>query len=424
MAKTVSPIDKLNSFIATKLNDNKTNFKIFKTFGSATEYISFGNYMLNAQLSGDLFLGLPNTRSLELAGPSGTGKTYLVMNMILDAQDKAFHTYYIDTEGAIDDEDLLKFGVRPESCTHIRTIKTYEKLIQFANTLISAVNSPDGKGLKIFFIVDSYGMLNTETAIENALKGKYAEDMGKRAKLGRELFRNITLDLSNAGIPMVFTNHTAKTLDLFAIDKDVTSGGEGPTYSASFITLLGKSNYMKETEDKTTTKTGVFLKARSQKNRKVVPMDVEIHLSWKQGMNKYVGLEKYLSWNTCGVEKGTIFTPEEFNTKYKKGIATNSKGDELRTERWKDSKGDWICVLNDNARTLAVKSSCQNVDPLLVFSDKVFTHETLVQINEKIIKPLFKYSDTDTTSEDLATIIHSATSEDIDDNFTFNIKEK
>ena len=256
MAKTLSAIDKLNSAISKKLDDSKSNFKIFKTFGSATEYISFGNYMLNAQLSGDLFLGLPNTRSLELAGPSGTGKTYLVMNMILDAQDKGFHTYYIDTEGAIDDEDLEKFGIRPESCSHIRTIKTYEKLIQFANTLIAAVNGPDGEGLKIFFIVDSYGMLNTETAIENALKGKYAEDMGKRAKLGRELFRNITLDLSNAGIPMVFTNHTAKTLDLFAIDKDVTSGGEGPTYSASFITLLGKSNYMKETEDKTTTKRG------------------------------------------------------------------------------------------------------------------------------------------------------------------------
>ena len=43
----------------------------FITLGEITEFIPFGNYLLNAQISGDMFGGMPNARSLEIAGESG-----------------------------------------------------------------------------------------------------------------------------------------------------------------------------------------------------------------------------------------------------------------------------------------------------------------------------------------------------------------
>lgn len=41
------------------------------TFSEVDEWIPTGNYLLNAQLSGSLFGGIPNTRSLGLMGDPG-----------------------------------------------------------------------------------------------------------------------------------------------------------------------------------------------------------------------------------------------------------------------------------------------------------------------------------------------------------------
>jgi len=40
-------------------------------FSKIDEYIDTGNYLLNAQLTGSLFGGIPNSRSVCLAGESG-----------------------------------------------------------------------------------------------------------------------------------------------------------------------------------------------------------------------------------------------------------------------------------------------------------------------------------------------------------------
>ena len=414
MAKA-SAFEKLNSMVSKKLDDGKNGFRIFERFGKVTDYISLNNYMLNAQISGDLFLGLPNTRSLEWAGKSGTGKTIMCLNMMQDAQRKGYCIYYIDTEGAIDEGQFDNFGIdySPSCLQHIRNISTFEKLIECVNTIIDNVRKvraelSEDEEMKVMIVIDSIGMLNASTALENALKGKYAEDMGKRAKLTKELFRNITLPLSNLGIPLVFTNHTSNSLDLFAIDKEVMSSGEGPTFAASFITLLGKANYLKEESgDGEKNKTGVLLRARSHKNRGVVPMDVKFHLSWKKGMNPYVGLDQFIGWDNCGVDFGTIMTKVDFDKKYKSG-ASNSKGESLKTDSWTKDGVEYVCVLNPNARTLAVKDTCSNENPNDIFTGKVFTYNTLVMLNEKVIRPMFKYSSHDDTAEDIAELVKSS----------------
>ncbi len=47
-------------------------------FSEVTEWLDTGNYHLNACVSGSLFGGWPNNRSCSVAGPSGTGKTFLM----------------------------------------------------------------------------------------------------------------------------------------------------------------------------------------------------------------------------------------------------------------------------------------------------------------------------------------------------------
>jgi hypothetical protein len=68
MAKTFSFADLDDAL--TKVN-SKGSIITHNTFSRIDEYINTGNYMLNAQLTGSLFGGIPNSRSICFAGESG-----------------------------------------------------------------------------------------------------------------------------------------------------------------------------------------------------------------------------------------------------------------------------------------------------------------------------------------------------------------
>ena len=71
-------------------------------FSEVTEWIDTGNYHLNACISGSLFGGWPNNRSCSIAGPSGTGKTYLILNSVRQAIDMGYSVIFYDSEAAVD----------------------------------------------------------------------------------------------------------------------------------------------------------------------------------------------------------------------------------------------------------------------------------------------------------------------------------
>ena len=55
-------------------------------FSEVSEWIGTGNYVLNAQLSGSLFGGVANNRSMGIAGDPQTGKSFLCMNIVRESQ--------------------------------------------------------------------------------------------------------------------------------------------------------------------------------------------------------------------------------------------------------------------------------------------------------------------------------------------------
>ena len=381
-----------NNKIATKLKSSKSGIvDIFQKLGEITEFIDTGSYIMNAILSGTIFGGIPNSRSIEIAGQPQTGKSYLLMNIMRGAQQKGYFVYYIDTEGSIEDNDLDKFGIDLNYARIIKKLKTYNDIKFFINTIISfKKEEPD---LKIFIALDSYGMLNTNASLENALKGKYAEDMGKRAKEGRELFRTITLDLSNLQIPFVFTNHTGKNLDLFAQESENTTGGDGPTYAASIILMLGKKNIKSDTDKKLyNTESGILVRIKTKKNRLAIPEEKYTVISFTHGMNKYIGLEQYINWENCGVDKGIIYNEEQFKEKFKGKPPTNSTKKPLEVFEFEKNKMKFYFVRNKGARTYGVMDTVENVSPEYFYTNKIFTDGTLKRIDD-IVKSEFKYKD-------------------------------
>jgi len=56
------------------------------SYSKIDEWIGTGNYLLNAQISGSVFKGIPNSRSIVFSGVSGCGKTFMILNALREAQ--------------------------------------------------------------------------------------------------------------------------------------------------------------------------------------------------------------------------------------------------------------------------------------------------------------------------------------------------
>ena len=250
MAKTtLDAFAKFNDLLEKKV---KSKIEI-RGFSDIEEYIPTGNYLLNAQMSGSLFGGYPNTRSIGIAGDSGAGKTFLCLNAVRELQKKDYMVIYIDTEGAIDSTDYVKFGVDLSKLKYLR-MGMISEVKFFVNDLIETIK--ENPGLKIALFVDSVGMLDTDKSKRDMDAGKNAADMGLRAKEMRALFKSLTLDLSNYKIPFIFTNHTYASMDQYT--PKGMSGGGGPEFSASIILMLSKGTL----RDEAKTTTGIIVRSK------------------------------------------------------------------------------------------------------------------------------------------------------------------
>lgn len=346
-------------------------------FSKITEWIGTGNYHLNAVFSGDLFGGIPNNRTICLAGDSGTGKTFLLLNMVAQAQKMGYYVVYYDTEGAVDVDNIRNFGVDPDTFDH-QPVSDIAKFRTSITTLVKKLMEAKEKGMstpKIMICLDSLGMLATTKEIDDAISGNTAADM-TRAKTIRSLFRIITSDLTGLGIPFIFTNHTYASTGMFPTVN--LSGGGGLIYSASVILALSKAQIKEGT-----IQTGIIVTVKTLKNRFGKPIPIKFHIRWDRGMNPYIGMEEYMNWETCGIQKGNIFSQKDYD-KF-------SDADKAKSHEFEHNGETLYFYPKDTARNYIVKHLGCGVSANELFTDRVWTREVLEEINEKCIKPKFGY---------------------------------
>ena len=233
------------------------------SFSEVTEWIDTGNYHLNACVSGSLFNGWPNNRSCSIAGPSGTGKTYLILNSIVRAIDMGYSVIFYDSEAAVDRELMKKFGIDTTKVNY-QPVNTVQDFRQSVTTITAKMQKEKRAGGK-----------NKE--IDDAKTGSEKSDM-TRAKILKSIFRIIMTPLADLKIPFIFTNHTYQTQSF--ISQAVAGGGTGPEYAASIVLFLGKAQLKEGGE-----KTGIIVTAKPNKNRFAKPHPIKFHLHFTEGMN-------------------------------------------------------------------------------------------------------------------------------------------
>lgn len=521
-------------FSFTDLNkEMKKNSKYGDTLDKSTiseidHFIPTGNFHLNACLTGSLKGGFPNNRAVALAGPSGTGKTYLLLNAIKQAQDMGYSIIFYDSENAVDKELVEKFGIdsskfRYEPCN---TVQEFRSSVTAVTDLLIEQKNKGVELPKVLIALDSAGNLATQKEIDDAKSGSSKADM-TRAKLLKSTFRILMTKFGICKIPFLFTNHTYQTQDLFSkqvggggclvpgskvvmndsslkniedivegdqvltlmgpkeikniwtfekktykiefedssviecsedhrffignetddpldnknwvfakdlvknnkvsryknkqlkvnnvtelkstkvhdltvadvqhyiTDNGVINHNTGPEYAASIILFLGKAK-LKEG----TVQTGIIVTARPNKNRFAKPLPIKFHISFSKGMNPYVGLEEYISWDVCGIERGRFINKNAFNKLTEIGQKecrehTYTKNDKEVTVYFQPAA---------TARKLCVKHLNDTVDLNQLFTPEVMTAEVLESI-EPMVNEKFSYGDDVVSGEDLTKML-------------------
>lgn len=274
------------------------------------KFISTGVYIVDAAMSGRLLGGGVATNRISVfAGESGAGKSFLAYSCAKNAQKAGYSVIYIDTEQAVDLEDLPKFGVSND-LEKFRLVRS-NKVEDINITLTQLVDELKEQKLagyelpKLMIVLDSLGQMASNKEKADLLKGDIKQDMTKAKAIG-SMFRSINNDLGYLDIPMIVCNHTYLTMDLFP--QAVMKGGLALLYSASVIGFMTKSKLKTgEEDDMDLGGSGISVLFKTQKNRLAKPKKIRFDISFANGMNPYTGLDAFCRpeyFDQIGIAKG------------------------------------------------------------------------------------------------------------------------
>lgn len=302
IADIFNEVDKLNPD-ASFLTDSALSF--------VDDYIDTGSLALNAIISGDMFKGTPRGRILGFSGPSQSGKSLFVKQILGNAQKKGYTVVIWDTENAIDSAGSESLGLDPKKTKYYPVesieqckiqISTFLTRIIETNVALKAAGKPE---LKVAIAIDSLGNLASNKELLDIAKGSESADMGTRAKTLKSMMRVLTFQCAKAKVPIIVTNHIYDNPgELRPSMVKTQSGGKGLVYLASILVQLSMTAEKGtdeedggEEEDSApmiaiaNNRNGVNLTALTVKNRFVPPyLKTKLYLNFKTGLSKYAGL--------------------------------------------------------------------------------------------------------------------------------------
>ena len=226
-------------------------------------FIGTGSYILNAQLSGSIYGGIPNNRVTAIAGEQATGKTFYAIGIastfLNDHPDGA--VFYFDSEAAATPDLFRDRGLDPNRVWHFPIDTIEEFRTQMIRILDNLLKTPEKDRKPLLVILDSLGMLASQKELQDAMDDKQVRDMTKSQTI-KSVFRIITSKLGKLKIPMIVTNHTYKTMNPYGDPTDM-GGGSGLKYAASTIITLTKS----KEKDSSKEIIGNIIKVKTYKSR-------------------------------------------------------------------------------------------------------------------------------------------------------------
>ncbi len=312
-------------------------------------WLSTGNYALNYALSGDFQKGVPQGRITLWAGPSGSGKSFISSNIMVQAQAEGYHVLALDSENALDVDYLQKIGVdtSPDAFTYVRVamIEDVNRVLsEFFQNYITTYGKDNETAPKTLIVLDSLAMLSSATELENYEKdGTIKSDQGILAKRRKAMLRLATAHLAALPIAMVITDHV--------YPQDIMMGDgawaitNSTKFSSSIIGIITKLKLKEEGEV-----TGVRMRFETYKSRFAkLGTKVELAIPYNKGMSPFSGLVDLLEElkvvedsNVAGKKQGWkmsningekfLFRPDEMTHEDAKKLFTHPNAAPVREQ--------------------------------------------------------------------------------------------
>jgi len=283
-------------------------------------WISTGSTWLDAIICRGQMAGIPGGRITEIAGLPSTGKSYMAMQLIANAQKMGLVPVYADPEDALDSTFMERAGVDLDNVIYTQPANL-ESFLDSMETLMS-----ENPGVKFLFILDSLAATPTKSDV----KGSYDPNssVGKKARVLSLAFQKLRPMFAATDSTFVILNQLKTNISGLAevpnpkyasiTQKYTVPGGKAPEFWASLrIWLTSSTSKSQNVYDEKNYRIGSYVKARLIKSRfgtqdrwadfkilwgdKVGVMDEESLLDAIKGSNSI----KTGVWNTLFNKDGT-----------------------------------------------------------------------------------------------------------------------
>jgi RecA/RadA recombinase len=258
-------------------------------FTPPKRWYSTGNYALNRIISGSYFKAIPEGRLSGFVGPSAAGKSYIICNIIREAQAEGTFVLVLDSENALDPKFMSRAGVSiSEDKLLYAQIVTIQDVTAVISEFLTGYEKDYGRfndtAPPIMIVLDSLGNCLTDSENDKFNRGVQTGDQGQSAKNKKHLLRTLVSRLARCNATFAFTDQVYPA-DPMAGD-GLWAVTNGVKYSASQITLLTKLRLKEDSEI-----VGIRMRAETYKSRFVKPgTKIEVEIPYSTGLSKTSGL--------------------------------------------------------------------------------------------------------------------------------------
>ena len=288
---------------------------------SVVDWIPTGSRWLDSIISIKGMAGIPVGKITELAGLSGTGKSYMAAQIAANAQNKGIFVVYFDAESAVDPEFLQQSGCNVEENFLYYQAISVEKVLESIEMLMD--NYPTQRFL---FIWDSIAATSSEKELESDFNPQ--STMAVKPRIFSKAFPKLTIPLANNQCTLLLINQLKTNITTNVAEAMTTPymapGGKAIEYFSSLrIWLTGRKSKASYLYDDVGRVVGSEVKATLQKSRfGSLKANCTFKIMWGDG----VGIQDEESWFTAiklsGTDKlkqsGAWYTIELKNGKSKK----------------------------------------------------------------------------------------------------------
>jgi recombination protein RecA len=216
-----------------------------------------------------------------LAGQEASFKSSFACICAANSQKANYKVVVIDTEGAMSDNFVQRWGLNSEEILYI-----YEPIVDNISAIFGQILESEDE--KFVILLDSIGGLESKKLLADAADGTVKADQGglsRKIKQCVKLFTAIVKKKKSIGI---FTAHTYgnPNAGMFASGEEI-GGGKACKYLSDIIIMLKKSKKL----DKEKNVIGNVVKAQTLKNRFYPAFNkCEVDIDYINGINKYHGM--------------------------------------------------------------------------------------------------------------------------------------